>query len=79
MMEDYAAQPQEVVQEILNFIGESLEGTDISSLSSVKKNTGVSSKPVLPETRKVIDKFFEPFNEELAQVLEDAKWKYQPS
>lgn len=79
MMEDYAARPEEVVPAIFSFIGESLNGEDIAVLSSKKLNSGVKSKPVLPKTIKLLDDFFVPFNEELATVLEDNKWKFLPS
>lgn len=78
-MEDYASQPELVVPEIFSFIGESLEDTDISRLAANRRNIGVTSKPVLKETIDLLDRFFVPFNVELAQILEDEKWLFKRS
>lgn len=74
-MEDYAEKPETVIPELFRFIGEPAENID-TNMMNVKKNTGVKSKPVLPETTALLDQFFEPFNDELADMLGEEKWKF---
>ena len=74
-MEDYAAYPDKVVPEMFKFVGEDLTGIDLG-LSKRVKNKGTKKKPVHQKTIDLLDEFFQPFNDDLADILSDEKWRY---
>ena len=59
------------------FFDRKLEATDVEVEKSAQKqrNTGTKS-PVLPETLKLLDELYLPFNQRLAVLLNDNKWLY---
>lgn len=73
-MEDYAVHPEKVVPEMLKFVKQDMP--EDLGLARQVKNQGVKKKPVNQETVDLLDKFFQPFNDDLAQLLSDDKWKY---
>ena len=72
-MEDYAADPGKVVPEIFRFVNEPQPD---QWLANQVKNVGVKVKPVHQKTIDLLDDFFQPFNNELAEMLGDDKWRY---
>lgn len=72
-MEDYAEHPEKVVPEIFKFVGE-----DVPDLGLAQKvvNQGVKIKPVHQKTIDLLDKFYQPFNDDLAEILDNYKWRY---
>ena len=44
---------------------------------SETRNKGTYHAEILPETRKMLDEFYAPFNERLARILGDTKWLWK--
>ena len=74
-MEDYAEHPEKVVPEIFKFVGEDMTGIDLG-LSKKVFNKGRMRKPVHQKTIDLLDEFFQPFNDDLADILCHEKWRY---
>lgn len=63
--------------EFMKFFGKTLQVTEEELKTSKKqRNTGTKST-VLPETTKLLDKLYEPYNLRLAMLLNDDKWLYK--
>ncbi|XP_067942443.1 uncharacterized protein [Watersipora subatra] len=72
-IEEYSASPQTVMQEVYNFVGlEYVEPPPIDFPPS-------PVKPIDSDTIIMMDAFFQPFNQELANLLGDPKWYYNRS
>ena len=67
-MEDYAEHPEKIVPEIFKFVGEDMTGIDLG-LSKKVFNKGRMRKPVHQKTIDLLDEFFQPFNDDLANIL----------
>ena len=59
------------------FFGHSIDVNDERVLERAKeqRNTG-EKQDVYPETLKLLDEFYKPYNERLAVLLGDNKWLY---
>ena len=64
-------------QKFMAFFGHSIDVNDrkILETSKEQKNTG-TKRDVFPETLKLLDEFYKPYNERLAVLLGDNKWLY---
>ncbi|GFO31597.1 sulfotransferase [Plakobranchus ocellatus] len=80
--EDYHADMKATLQRTYTFLGvRNLTGEEEAKVESqYKKHETVLKKkagPMFPETRALLEEFFAPFNEDLAQLLGDDRflWK----
>lgn len=48
-------------------------------LVSQVRNKNTKKKEMLPETRQILEEFYRPFNEKLADVLNDKRWLWKDS
>ncbi|XP_067942242.1 uncharacterized protein [Watersipora subatra] len=71
-IEEYSASSGTVMQEVYNFVG--LEYDEPPT--TVGPSPPLPPKPILAETIPMMDAFFEPFNQELRDLLGDDKWLY---
>ena len=74
-MEDYAKHPEKVVPEMFRFVGEDTSGINYKLLKKVV-NKGSVGKRVHQKTIEILDEFFQPFNDDLADILGEEKWRY---
>ena len=59
------------------FFGHSIDVNDKKILETSKKQRNAGKKQdVSPETLKLLDEFYKPYNERLAALLGDNKWLY---
>ena len=67
----------EEAQKFMSFFGHSIDVNDERVLERAKeqRNTG-EKQDVYPETLKLLDEFYKPYNERLAVLLGDNKWLY---
>lgn len=74
-MEEYGDDEVEAMNKLYDFIGEPKPRVNPKSAGR-QANVGIVNKPVLSETIVLLDSFFAYFNEELAEMLGDEKWKF---
>ena len=78
-MEEYSAYTAETfVKQIFPFLG--VDKPDEEIMKHMTKKTALPNKsyrPMLNETRRVLQQFYRPYNEELAQLLGDQKWLWR--
>lgn len=76
-METYAANPTETINEIMDFVDlKPPTEAQFKKLNSQMVNTGYKRKPVMQKTTDLLNRFYEPFNQELAELLGDTKWLF---
>ncbi|GIL66835.1 hypothetical protein Vafri_20228 [Volvox africanus] len=78
--EDYSPMPREHMEAVFKFLEmrkptpaewETIMGMETRNKQSDKY------KPMLPETRIMLEQFYQPFNERLAHTLEDDRWLWR--
>jgi N-acetylgalactosamine 4-sulfate 6-O-sulfotransferase len=78
--EDYQAAPKEHIRAVLDYLGMSqLSEAEEERMTLAPRSNSQSSKypAMLPETKKMLEEFYAPFNEKLAKLLNDERyiWK----
>ncbi|XP_067943238.1 uncharacterized protein [Watersipora subatra] len=71
-IEEYSASPQTVMQDAYNFVGLVYFEPPATPVNPI-------DKPIYSDTIIMMDAFFEPFNQELRDLLGDDKWLYNRS
>ncbi|GIL90839.1 hypothetical protein Vretimale_16779 [Volvox reticuliferus] len=78
--EDYSAKPREHMEAVFTFLGvrqpSEAEWTKVLKMETRNKNSN-KYKQMLPETRTMLEDFYRPFNERLAEFLGDDRWLWQ--
>lgn len=75
--EDYQAKPKEHLEAVMRFLGlrDLNEGEWMKMLGVARTNAQSSRYPrMLPETRQLLEEFYEPFNKKLAKLLDDDRF-----
>lgn len=61
----------------MRFFGQQLVVSDeIVDSAKKQRNTGNKSE-VLPDTVKLLDDFYRPYNRKMARLMKDDKWLYE--
>ncbi|GLC45471.1 hypothetical protein PLESTB_000317600 [Pleodorina starrii] len=80
--EDYSAATFAHMEAVFQFLGvrrpNETEWLKIMGMETRNKNSD-KYKKMLPETRAMLEEFYRPFNERLAQVLGDDRWLWRDS
>ncbi|GIL90771.1 hypothetical protein Vretimale_16845 [Volvox reticuliferus] len=78
--EDYSAKPREHMEAVFKFLEmrkpTAAEWELIMGMETRNKQSD-KYKPMLPETRIMLEQFYQPFNERLAHTLEDDRWLWR--
>ncbi|KAG2441828.1 hypothetical protein HXX76_003436 [Chlamydomonas incerta] len=78
--EDYSAATREHMQTVIDFLAMrqpvDKEWDVIMAMKTRNKNSD-KYKPMLPETREMLEAFYRPYNERLAHVLNDDRWLWR--
>ncbi|PNW71586.1 hypothetical protein CHLRE_16g660390v5 [Chlamydomonas reinhardtii] len=78
--EDYSAATREHMQTVIDFLAmrqpADKEWDVIMAMKTRNKNSD-KYKPMLPETRAMLEAFYRPYNERLAHVLNDDRWLWR--
>ncbi|XP_050409652.1 carbohydrate sulfotransferase 15 [Patella vulgata] len=77
--EDYADDVDKYIAEMFTFLEvDPLSDSKLHKIEMKKKQRITKSKqkadPMLPKTRRILDKFYEEYNKDLSQVLKDKKY-----
>lgn len=74
--EDYKVTQQEHMESIFQFLGaRDLNKTEMETVMKMPaKNVGGKREEMLPETRKLLEDFYAPFNKRLAEKLADKRY-----
>ena len=81
--EDYHNNTEETLHEVFDFIG--LSPLPDDRLHAISRQRSVNTRadhfdrsmdPMLPETQRLLDDFFRPYNKMLAKLLRSKKWKW---
>ncbi|KAG2484068.1 hypothetical protein HYH03_017088 [Edaphochlamys debaryana] len=75
--EDYASTQREHMEAVLSFLDmrkpTEPEWEHIMGMKTANKNSD-KYKPMLPETRALLESFYRPYNEKLSHILADRRW-----
>ncbi|MEW5318347.1 MAG: hypothetical protein WDW38_009574 [Sanguina aurantia] len=77
--DDYKAAPQEHLMAVFRFLGlRNLTEPEWSDMVKLKRSNSQSARypPMNPATRTMLTEFYRPFNEKLAQLLGDNRYKW---
>ncbi|GFR45882.1 hypothetical protein Agub_g7335 [Astrephomene gubernaculifera] len=78
--EDYSAATREHMQAVIAFLDmrqpSQQEWDKIMTMATRNKNSN-KYKPMLPETRALLESFYKPYNERLAHILGDERWLWR--
>ncbi|GLI71601.1 hypothetical protein VaNZ11_016865 [Volvox africanus] len=78
--EDYSKTPREHMEAVLKFLGmrqpNDAEWQTIMGMETRNKNSD-KYKKMLPETRALLEDFYQPFNERLAEILSDDRYLWR--
>ena len=76
--EDMSSDSPTVMRNITNFLNiDEFPEKVISFLSTHKQNVHHDNTTMLPETRKILSKFFQPFNEKLVELIGDKRFLWE--
>ncbi|KAG2451726.1 hypothetical protein HYH02_003506 [Chlamydomonas schloesseri] len=78
--EDYSAATREHMQTVINFLAmrqPSDKDWDVIMAMKTRNKNSDKYKPMLPETRAMLEEFYRPYNERLAHVLNDDRWLWR--
>ena len=75
-LEDYSLNKDAELTKVYNFLG--LKSTHTADQTKRKNQAkgDLAATGMLPETKKLLRKFYSPFNEELKQVLKDPRFSW---
>ena len=75
-LEDFSAAPaQTLVNTIVPFLGIKPSALEIKALHNIRhKNRAKTTFEMLPETRQMLETFYQPYNKELSELLQDSKY-----
>lgn len=77
-MERYATDTENVIAEVMEFIEAPLVSPSLyKQLVARRVNKGSNSIPVFQKTINILDLFFEPFLQDLAELLQDDQWLFE--
>lgn len=77
MLEQYSSNKTEGLKRVLDYMDVPSEKRRIKRDESDQvRNKASYVKPVLQKTKDILDHFYEPFNQKLAELLNDEKWLY---
>ncbi|GLC45365.1 hypothetical protein PLESTB_000314600 [Pleodorina starrii] len=78
--EDYSKKPREHMEAVLNFLGmrqpTDPEWQTIMGMETRNKNSD-KYKKMLPETRAMLEEFYQPYNERLSHILGEERWLWR--
>ena len=80
--EDYQAAPKEHIRAVLDFLGMSqLSEAEEQRMTLAPRSNSQSTKypKMLPETKKMLEEFYAPFNQKLAKLLGDDRYLWLDS
>ena len=83
-LEDYSSHPQPTLIRIFNFLGVSKPDNEKlraflhgSKKSNSRRKSALLKGDMLPQTRKILQEFYGPYNRELARYLQDTRFLYK--
>lgn len=78
MLEQYSANKGVELQKIFDFWGLDPDKRHEARNEAAKQRHGAKvDKPMLQKTKDLLDKFYEPFNIKLSELLTDDKWLWK--
>lgn len=83
-LEDYARHPRKTLSKIYKFLdvrildGESMRSIAKMKTANKRKKSDRNVGAMLNETRRLLNEFYEPYNQELADIFEDDKFLWEP-
>ena len=76
--EEYSVDKLGTITKVLEFLGvPPLIKEEVESVEKMENVFQVTYDKILPETKELLDEFYQPFNQKLADLLGDSKWTWQ--
>ncbi|KAL3892180.1 hypothetical protein ACJMK2_004414 [Sinanodonta woodiana] len=80
-LEDHAEQPAKTMETVFRFLGLETQNTTMQralegKVANTRRDSDVSIGSMLPKTRHILNTFYRPFNQKLADLLQDEKFNY---
>ncbi|KAK3584641.1 hypothetical protein CHS0354_003928 [Potamilus streckersoni] len=80
-LEDHAERPEKNMETVFRFLGLETQNTTIQrvleeKIANTRSNSDVSIGPMLLKTRHILNDFYRPFNQKLADLLHDDRFNY---